>query len=267
MDWVRFAKAKLDRVNLQATVVLCAGMSVGVTCTEAMPGYLGPYLESSETQDPVSTGFPMNSETQGNDSMSTRDAESSGTADGNNDSSSSSGTGSDTHGDSDADTQSTQSDDSGEWESSDESGKKDDGSGDSKAETSSTGTDDTTESTSGEESTTDTSDSGSDSSSDESSDSTTDAEVDPCKMNNEVLCGELCVQVKQDRNHCGECGHACGPDKICNEGECKPCEMDKSVCGNQCVNLEVDEENCGKCYRSCDFGDEVCDLGLCIDAD
>ncbi|MBK8239710.1 MAG: hypothetical protein IPK74_29660 [Deltaproteobacteria bacterium] len=80
----------------------------------------------------------------------------------------------------------------------------------------------------------------------------------------DVVCGERCVDLEQDRNHCGACGVACSDDQLCVEGECvAACTTGTTVCGNSCVALDDDPANCGACDRWCD-GDEVCEAGSCV---
>lgn len=80
----------------------------------------------------------------------------------------------------------------------------------------------------------------------------------------EVVCGERCVDLEQDRNHCGACGRACGDDQLCVDGSCTAaCTAGTTVCGNSCVALDDDPANCGACDRWCD-GDEVCQAGECV---
>jgi hypothetical protein len=54
-----------------------------------------------------------------------------------------------------------------------------------------------------------------------------------------------------DRNNCGACGVACGPDEICGGGQCAKCSPGLSVCNNACINLTTNNSNCGACGVSC----------------
>lgn len=35
-------------------------------------------------------------------------------------------------------------------------------------------------------------------------------------------CGGVCKDLQRDVNNCGSCGRACGPSKICSNGQCCP---------------------------------------------
>ena len=104
-----------------------------------------------------------------------------------------------------------------------------------------------------------------------------------------LLCGDRCVDLQADGQHCGRCGTVCYPDEICcggtcvrksGEGNCGSCGnvcpagspcMDGgcnpagcfyglSQCGNTCVNLRTDPTNCGTCGHLCSY---ICRDGSC----
>lgn len=37
-----------------------------------------------------------------------------------------------------------------------------------------------------------------------------------------IRCDEICTEIAEDPNHCGECDRACDEDSICVEGDCVP---------------------------------------------
>ena len=82
-------------------------------------------------------------------------------------------------------------------------------------------------------------------------------------------CGDECVDVDADRNHCGECDNACGDDQVCSDGECEDsCPEGESICEEECVDQHSDLEHCGECENACetdvDDAEVLCDEGECI---
>lgn len=75
-------------------------------------------------------------------------------------------------------------------------------------------------------------------------------------------CGDECVDVGANFDHCGECGSGCGPDELCFDGECGDACPD-DVCEDEiCVDLASDPLNCGVCGNVCE-ADELCVNSLC----
>ncbi len=88
----------------------------------------------------------------------------------------------------------------------------------------------------------------------------------------QVCCGAVCADMGADPAHCGGCGVACGPGKVCiapvsepYQGSCyaascdgqpegSDCGLDGGVgacCGGSCVDLRSDLANCGVCGLAC----------------
>lgn len=76
-----------------------------------------------------------------------------------------------------------------------------------------------------------------------------------------VLCDDICVDLSQNTNHCGECGQECGTGGICVSGNCQ-CGDGALQCDGECVDPSSDVDNCGECGRDCDRG-ESCISGQC----
>ncbi len=77
------------------------------------------------------------------------------------------------------------------------------------------------------------------------------------------LCGEACVNVQNDRDHCGTCGHACAAGQSCAMGACAlVCPSPQVACGGLCTITATDRFNCGMCGRACPAG-QVCSAGAC----
>jgi hypothetical protein len=81
----------------------------------------------------------------------------------------------------------------------------------------------------------------------------------------EVVCGALCIDLTDDRDHCGACGRACAADETCVAAACVPACAADEVCDGFCVELDRDPANCGACRRWCD-SDEICEAGECVRA-
>ncbi len=86
-----------------------------------------------------------------------------------------------------------------------------------------------------------------------------------------TMCGELCVDLSSDPEHCGECERECESDALCIGGQCQQqcegacdggtqlcvaeqcvCKPGLSLCEGACVNLESNPAHCGACGLSCD---------------
>lgn len=95
-----------------------------------------------------------------------------------------------------------------------------------------------------------------------------------CQCDPQNQCGSECVDKSSDRNHCGECFHACSSGATCINGTCE-CSDDAIECPSGCVDAQNDPLNCGGCNQpcapgySCLQGKCACELtpcnGGCID--
>lgn len=77
-------------------------------------------------------------------------------------------------------------------------------------------------------------------------------------------CGDDCVDIMEDPEHCGACNNPCDQGQVCNAGECvSSCDEGLTDCGGACINTDDDPEHCGACDNACEFG-ESCIDGTCI---
>src|SRR5215467_126685 len=58
-----------------------------------------------------------------------------------------------------------------------------------------------------------------------------------------VRCGAKCVNINNDVNNCGWCGHRC--------------LMGQDCCDGLCINITT-RSSCGACGEHCDFGEDCC---------
>jgi hypothetical protein len=64
----------------------------------------------------------------------------------------------------------------------------------------------------------------------------------------QTRCGDRCVNLQKNENHCGSCSNRCGSNQTC--------------CNGRCVNLQRNERHCGSCSIRCSEGSE-CVEGVC----
>jgi len=98
-----------------------------------------------------------------------------------------------------------------------------------------------------------------------------DASVDrgpvPCP-DGQARCGERCVALASDPEHCGVCGRAC-PSGACRQGGCvesDACDEGITRCGARCVDTRTSAAHCGACGRDCartPGSDGACAAGRC----
>ena len=97
--------------------------------------------------------------------------------------------------------------------------------------------------------------------------------VEECDLDDEVCkcrpgltrCFGVCVDPRNDPDHCGECGDTCNPNELCIDGVCvaEDCPEFWDECDGGCTDTAVDALNCGACGRPCLF-DEICFDGRCF---
>ncbi len=75
------------------------------------------------------------------------------------------------------------------------------------------------------------------------------------------FCGDRCVDLSADPNHCGTCNSVCDVTETCTAGTCD-CFAPLQRCGGTCSNFQHDENNCGGCGIDCSEG-ETCIDGRC----
>lgn len=74
---------------------------------------------------------------------------------------------------------------------------------------------------------------------------------------------EVCVNTKNDPNHCGACNQPCAEGESCASGTCSSqCSGGTTSCGGTCVNTQTDSANCGACNTACPAG-QGCVAGQC----
>ncbi|MCH9682892.1 MAG: hypothetical protein K0V04_15755 [Deltaproteobacteria bacterium] len=87
-----------------------------------------------------------------------------------------------------------------------------------------------------------------------------------CRCRPEMInCNGLCVDPRNDPDHCGDCWDACsGSTPLCGEGTClSDCDDFQDACSEWCTDLEIDPLNCGGCDLPCAVG-ETCVEGDCV---
>ena len=78
-----------------------------------------------------------------------------------------------------------------------------------------------------------------------------------CYVRKDGKVTQICTDLSNDREHCGECGHACGENESCRNGVCNTgCPHGTVLCNAQCIDLRVYHlKNCTACqngYDNCD---------------
>jgi hypothetical protein len=81
-------------------------------------------------------------------------------------------------------------------------------------------------------------------------------------LSNLTACSGLCIDLASDAKNCGTCGHACGQNARCSQGQCG-CTLGQAACnGVDCVDVNRDSANCGACGHACLPG-ASCSSGRC----
>lgn len=84
-----------------------------------------------------------------------------------------------------------------------------------------------------------------------------------CTKENEMMCGDVCVDIKSNELHCGGCEITCKDDEHCDAGACQKeevtCKESKGElkCGEECIDVTSDNNHCGACDHRCN-SDETC---------
>ncbi len=73
-----------------------------------------------------------------------------------------------------------------------------------------------------------------------------------CPISGQLCCGEQCIDVKSNPDHCGKCNNKC-TSGVCTDGVCGgTCTGEnKKACGGKCVDVSSDNNNCGSCGHVC----------------
>lgn len=78
------------------------------------------------------------------------------------------------------------------------------------------------------------------------------------------FCGERCVELQSNPDHCGGCYNYCGNGTVCTLGSCElECDIGLSECGESCANPLNNRDHCGGCFNTCGAG-EVCADAKCV---
>lgn len=83
------------------------------------------------------------------------------------------------------------------------------------------------------------------------------------------VCGEACVDIRYDPDHCGDCGKACDDGQVCSEGVCGlACGVGMVTCADSggaalCVDTQTNAAHCGSCGNACAAG-KSCVGGACV---
>jgi endo-1,4-beta-D-glucanase Y len=83
---------------------------------------------------------------------------------------------------------------------------------------------------------------------------------DTCAQN-ELKCGNSCVDSQNDPTNCGACSNVCGPSQTCRNGGCE-CTTG-TRCAAQCVDVNNNVQHCGACGKACGMG-QTCVSGACM---
>ena len=85
-----------------------------------------------------------------------------------------------------------------------------------------------------------------------------------CTGGDNKQCGDDCVDLAINPDHCGDCDVACAQGETCNQGQCEgsSCTSPEVSCLGECVDLLTHHDHCGGCEQPC-AGDEVCVNGAC----
>ena len=92
----------------------------------------------------------------------------------------------------------------------------------------------------------------------------------PC-VGGATRCGDQCVSLRSDHEHCGACGNVCAAGERCEMGRCAlTCPAGATMCqpdggAARCVDLQRDPASCGACGTVCPAG-TVCMAGVCATA-
>lgn len=76
-----------------------------------------------------------------------------------------------------------------------------------------------------------------------------------------TLCGDVCVNLKENLLHCGACESVCAFGQTCSDSACV-CPQDYVLCGNACVDVQSNAKHCSACDIACS-ATQNCVGGLC----
>jgi hypothetical protein len=80
-------------------------------------------------------------------------------------------------------------------------------------------------------------------------------------------CGNQCIDVRYNSDHCGYCNNTCPSGQACMNGQCQAaCSAGKTSCIDGCYDLLTDPDHCGSCLNNCPAG-LLCRYGQCTAPD
>ncbi|MEY4578745.1 MAG: hypothetical protein RL701_3448 [Pseudomonadota bacterium] len=85
------------------------------------------------------------------------------------------------------------------------------------------------------------------------------------------VCGNACVDMQTDINHCGACETVCAASAnevtVCQASKCvNTCDPRLTACSGGCVDIKTSADHCGACGHACaaiDNGSSTCADGAC----
>ncbi len=91
-----------------------------------------------------------------------------------------------------------------------------------------------------------------------------------CTNENEMMCGDECIDITSNDKYCGNCDTSCKENEHCEAGSCKPqpetppCDAAKGEqkCGDACIDVTANHDHCGACGHKCET-DETCIDNAC----
>ena len=84
-----------------------------------------------------------------------------------------------------------------------------------------------------------------------------------CPAGTPDLCGDSCVDVNFNPDHCGGCFNECPDGLVCANAACQTqCPSGSTECNGACVDVDSNPLYCGDCFTACEEG-EVCSEGEC----
>ena len=89
-----------------------------------------------------------------------------------------------------------------------------------------------------------------------------DKKCTTCRASQPLLCGDVCVNIATDANHCGACQKACKPGQLCSGERCV-CQPGQLLCDGKCIDPTNNPAHCGACGRACTSG-QTCASGACL---
>ena len=80
----------------------------------------------------------------------------------------------------------------------------------------------------------------------------------------QLRCGDTCVSVKDNADHCGKCDNACAEGGTCDGLQCT-CPKGQLDCDGLCINVLTNVAHCGNCNADCtyDHASPLCVAGKC----